>query len=138
MSGGQIQTYGSGGIIRGEFVQNSNILFLAYLLKDSGDVLTSADVQGFVRVQVYQRSGETPETALIDDTTTYPATSAVTALSLTGWTRGSVGANFNLSFLSTRFTQQGGMDYRFKFTITLLTNSSITVIYDLFCRSAGA
>jgi hypothetical protein len=141
MSGGQIQSNGAGGIIRGEFVQNSNIRFLAYLVKANGAVLSDVNVQGFITVQVYQRSGATPNTAIYTDTTTYTAASAIAgtgAISLDGWTRGGEGHNFDLTIPSTVFTQQGGMDYRFKFTIQLQPSGNMTVIFDLFCRSAGA
>jgi hypothetical protein len=141
MSGGQIQSNGAGGIIRGEFVENSNIRFLAYLTKANGAVLSSVNVQGFITVNVYQRSGATPTTAIYTNTTSYTASDAITALGVLetdGWTRGGDGYNFDLTIPSTVFSQEGGMDYRFEFTIPLQPSGNMTVIFDLFCRSAGA
>jgi len=139
MSGGQIQTGGAGGVIRGEFIENSNIRFLAYLQKASGIPLTSAHVQGFITVNVYQRSGATPSTAIYTNSTTYTAASTVlAALSTDGWDRDSIGYNFDLTFLSTYFSQEGGMDYRFEFTIPLQPSGNMTVIFDLFCRGSVA
>lgn len=134
MSGGQIQTNSAGGIIYGEFVEGSNIKFTAYLTKANGEVLTAANVQGFVSVAVYERSGSTPTTPVYTTSSTYVATDAVQPLSLDGWTRGGTGYNFSLTIPSTAFSQYGGMNYRFEFSIPLQPSGTMSVVYELFCR----
>ena len=137
MSGGQVTSNGAGGIIRGEFVENTNIRFLAYLLKD-GAALTNLMVQGFVSVAVYERSGATPNTPIYTNSNYVSSTVAVLLVpSTSGWSRGGVGANFDLTFISTYFTQVVGMNYRFEFTIPLLPSGNMTVIYELFCKGAA-
>ena len=139
MSGGQIQTGGAGGVIRGEFIEGSTITFLAYLTYQ-GRALTNLDVQGFVSIAVYQRSGATPSTAIYSSTTFATSTAAVLITpSTTGWDRDDIGYNFNVTVPSTYFSQEGGMNYRFEFTIPLVTSGqNMPVIFELFCRGSVA
>ena len=134
MSGGQIQTNSAGGIIYGEFVENSNIKFTAYLTKANGNVVDQADVEGFVAVEVYQRSGATPTTPVYTNSTYVSSTDAIAALSVDGWTRGGSGYNFSVTILASAFSQYGGQNYRFEFRIPLQQGGYITVQYELFCR----
>ena len=134
MSGGQIQTNSAGGIIYGEFVEGSNIKFTAYLTKANGNVVDTADVEGFVLVDVYQRSGSTPNVAVYSSPTYVSATTAIAALSTDGWTRGGSGYNFSLTILASTFTQYGGLNYRFEFRIPLQQGGYLTVTYELYCR----
>lgn len=134
MSGGQIQTNSAGGIIYGEFVEGSNIKFTAYLTKANGVVLDQADVQGFISVSVYERSGATPTTPVYTNSSTYAASDAIDALSTDGWTRGGTGYNFSLTIPATAFSQYGGINYRFEFLIPLQPSGFMTVAYELFCK----
>ena len=138
MSGGQIQTGGAGGVIRGEFVENSTITFLAYLTYN-GSPLTNLQVQGFVSLNVYQRSGATPTTPIYTNANYVSSTVAVLLVPSTiGWTRDDIGYNFIVTLPSTYFSQAGGLDYRFEFVIPLLPSGNMPVLFDLFCRGSIA
>lgn len=134
MSGGQATTAGVGDVIYGEFFEGTPLTFRAYVTKENGAVLLNTDVSGNVSLNVFQRSGATPTTAVYTNASIAVASSAVAALSTTGWLRGGSGFNFTVSLSSSAFTQAGGMNYRYEFNIPLLAGGNIAVIFELYCR----
>lgn len=127
-------------VVRGEFLEGSDIRVMARVLKHDGSVLTQADCTASgASYYVYDLNGSDPTAAIISATGLNPNTFVTASLSTSGWTVDSIGYNFlwvlqNSSVFQAPYAATGGHRYRAEVRIATTSFGVVVVVAELACK----
>jgi hypothetical protein len=129
----------SSSVVRGEFIQGSDIRVMARVVKHDNSTLITADCgASAVALRLFDLNASDPTAAIYSADSQTTTTFIKTLGTVDGWTVDSLGANFiwvmsNATvFASTAAV--GGHRYRGEVTITTTSFGKVIVVVELACR----
>lgn len=129
----------SATVVRGEFIQGSDIRVMARVVKHDNSTLTAGDCgANAVSLRLFDLNATDPTAAIYSADNLTTSTYVLTLGTVTGWTVDSLGANFiwvmsNATVFASN-AAVGGHRYRGEVTIQTTSYGKVIIVVELACR----